>query len=153
MIWSRPSGCSESARARYRERYDLAVAVSLLISALNQRCAARTHQNAIGSENAKPFRWLVQGAADGQASPVEDVGIDHGRFDVLVAQKFLDGADVVVVLQEVGSKAVAQGVGCGSIADSFHLTGFGSSVMLRDPQSHRTICKGVRPGVLDGRFP
>ena len=41
---------------------------------------------------------LVQGAADGQAAALEDVGVDHGGFDILVAEQFLDGADVVATL-------------------------------------------------------
>jgi len=44
------------------------------------------------------------------------VSIDHGRFDVpsaslrtgLVAEEFLDGADVVMGFREVGGKGVAE---------------------------------------------
>jgi hypothetical protein len=44
------------------------------------------------------------------------VSINHGRFDVptaslstgLVAEEFLDGADVVMGFQEVGGKGVAE---------------------------------------------
>lgn len=52
----------------------------------------------------------VQRAAHGQAAAVEDVGIDHCRLHVLVAEQFLDRADVVTVLQEVGGEAVAKGM-------------------------------------------
>ena len=38
----------------------------------------------------------VRGAGDAAAAGVaEDVGVDHGRLDVLVAEELLDGADVV----------------------------------------------------------
>jgi len=32
----------------------------------------------------------------GQAAAVEDVGVDHGGFNVLVAEQFLDGADIIL---------------------------------------------------------
>ena len=35
-------------------------------------------------------------------APVADMGIDHRRAHVLVAKQFLDGADVVALLQQVG---------------------------------------------------
>ncbi len=34
------------------------------------------------------------------------MGVDHGGADAAVAQEFLDGADVVAVLQEVGGEGV-----------------------------------------------
>lgn len=39
------------------------------------------------------------------------MSIDHGGFDVFVPEEFLDGADVVAVLEEVGGEGVAEGVG------------------------------------------
>ena len=39
------------------------------------------------------------------------MGVDHGGLDAAVAQELLDGPDVVVGLQEVAGKAVAEGVG------------------------------------------
>ncbi len=41
---------------------------------------------------------------------MEDVGVDHGGFDVFVSEEFLDGADVVAILKEMGGEAVAEGV-------------------------------------------
>jgi len=40
----------------------------------------------------------IQRGAHGQAAALEDVGVDHGGFDILVAEQFLDGADVVATL-------------------------------------------------------
>lgn len=48
---------------------------------------------------------------DGEAAALENVGVDHGRLHVLVAQKLLDGSDVVSVGQQVGCEGMAQGVG------------------------------------------
>ena len=39
------------------------------------------------------------------------VGVNHGCSDIAVAQKLLNGPDVVVGLEEVTGKAVAAGVG------------------------------------------
>ena len=61
---------------------------------------------------------LVQGAADGEAASVEDMGIDHCGFDVFVAEEFLDGADVVAILQQVGGEGVAKGMGADALGDA-----------------------------------
>jgi hypothetical protein len=50
----------------------------------------------------------VQRAADGQAAAIEDVSVDHGRFDILVAQELLHCSDIIVGFQEVGHKTMAQ---------------------------------------------
>ena len=39
------------------------------------------------------------------------VGVDHGGLQAGVAQQFLDGADVVIGLQQVGGEGVAKGMG------------------------------------------
>jgi len=41
---------------------------------------------------------------------VQDVGVDHCGFDVLVSEQGLDGANVVAVFEHVGGEAVAQRV-------------------------------------------
>ena len=40
----------------------------------------------------------VEGAYHAASATVEDVGVDHGGFDVAVTKEFLDGADVVAAL-------------------------------------------------------
>jgi len=42
---------------------------------------------------------------------MEDVGINHRRFHILVPQQLLHGADVVAVFEQVGSEGVAEGMG------------------------------------------
>ena len=44
------------------------------------------------------------------------MGVDHGRFDVLVSQQLLHRADIVAVFQQVGGEGVAQGV-AGAVFD------------------------------------
>ena len=51
------------------------------------------------------------------ASTTVEVGIDHGGFDVFVAEEFLDGADVVAALEEVGGEGVAEGVATDALRD------------------------------------
>ena len=43
------------------------------------------------------------------------MGVDHGGFDVFVTEEFLDGADIVAALEEVGCEGMAEGVA----ADAF----------------------------------
>ena len=38
---------------------------------------------------------------DSQAATIEDVGVDHRRPDILVPQKFLDGANIITVFKQV----------------------------------------------------
>ena len=52
----------------------------------------------------------MPGALDASAAAVQDVGVDHGGADVVVAQELLDGADVVARLEQVGGERVAKGV-------------------------------------------
>ena len=60
---------------------------------------------------------MIEWAADAGGAAVEDVGVDHGGGDVLVAEQLLDGADVVAVLEQVGGEAVAEGVGCDGLGE------------------------------------
>jgi hypothetical protein len=52
----------------------------------------------------------IEGAAHPEGAAVEDVGVDHGGSHAVVAEEFLDGADIVAGLEEVRRKAVTQGV-------------------------------------------
>ena len=52
----------------------------------------------------------VGGSAHRTPPPVHDKGIDHHGAAISVAQKFLDGADVVAVFQEVRREGMAEGV-------------------------------------------
>jgi hypothetical protein len=50
------------------------------------------------------------------------MGVDHGRLDVFVPEQFLNGPDVVPLLQEVGGEGVAEGVARRMLGDP-RLTG------------------------------
>ncbi|ERN41591.1 hypothetical protein KR51_00018100 [Rubidibacter lacunae KORDI 51-2] len=52
-------------------------------------------------------RLEVQRTAYAHSPSVEDVGVNHRGFDIFVTEEFLDRADVVAGLQQVGGKAVA----------------------------------------------
>ena len=66
----------------------------------------------------------IQRAAHGQAAAIEDVSVDHGRLDVFVTQQFLDGADVVVIFQQMRGKGVAEGMGRDPFGDASLLGSF-----------------------------
>lgn len=53
---------------------------------------------------------IVEGTADAGRAFVEDMSVDHGGFDVAVAEEFLNGSDVVAVFDEVGGEGMAEGV-------------------------------------------
>ena len=65
---------------------------------------------------------VVEGGFDCAGAAVEDVGVDHGGFDVFVPEEFLDSAYVVAALEEVGGEAVPEGVGGDGFLDA---CGFG----------------------------
>jgi len=69
------------------------------------------------------------------------VGVDHGGFDVFVAEQFLHGANVVAILEQVGGETVAEGVrgdafvdfcGLGGGFDGFLESSFVDVVALGD---------------------
>ena len=49
-------------------------------------------------------RSPIEGTADTPGASVEDVGVDHRGADIFVAQQFLDCADVVAVIEEMGGE-------------------------------------------------
>ncbi len=53
---------------------------------------------------------LVDRALDPQGASLENVGVDHGRADVLVAEERLDGSDVGSILEQMRCEGVTEGV-------------------------------------------
>src|SRR3990170_7201867 len=50
----------------------------------------------------------IERAGDAAAALVEDVRVDHRGRDILVAEKLLDGADVIAALQQMRGETVPQ---------------------------------------------
>jgi hypothetical protein len=73
---------------------------------------------------------LIERTADAQSSAVEDVGIDHGGIDVGMAEKFLDGADIVTGFQQMGGEGMAQGVAADGFLDA-SLAGGATDLLLQ----------------------
>ena len=46
----------------------------------------------------------ISRAVDSPTASVQDMGVNHRRAYILVAQQLLDGPDVVTILEEVGGK-------------------------------------------------
>ena len=53
-----------------------------------------------------------------QAASIEDVGVNHRRFHVLMAEEFLHSADIVATLQQMRSETMAEGVAGDRLVDS-----------------------------------
>ncbi len=52
----------------------------------------------------------IRRAADTPPAAVQNMGVDHGRADVLVAQEFLHRADVVTIGQQMRGKRMPKRV-------------------------------------------
>ena len=61
---------------------------------------------------------VVDRAAHGPAAPIENVRVDHGGLDVLVAKEFLHRADVLAVLEKMGGKGMPRAMAAGGSVDS-----------------------------------
>ena len=62
-------------------------------------------------------RSVVGGAADGEGSAVEDMGVDHRGADVVVTEELLHGADVVAVFEEMRGERMPQRVAGGPLVN------------------------------------
>lgn len=60
----------------------------------------------------------VERADDTEGAAINDMGIDHGRPQILVTEKALNGPDVGTRFKKVGRKAVAKGVTGGPHGES-----------------------------------
>lgn len=62
--------------------------------------------------------WLeIEWASDAEARFVQDMGIDLGGADILVSEEFLDGADVLMIFEEMGGEAVPERMRGGGLGD------------------------------------
>ena len=52
-----------------------------------------------------------------EAGTVEDMGVDHSGGDILVAEQLLNGANIVVVLQQMCGKTVPKSMAAGRFSD------------------------------------
>jgi hypothetical protein len=48
---------------------------------------------------------------------IQNISVNHGSFDILVPQEFLNRADIVVVLQKLRGKAMTKGMAIDSLVD------------------------------------
>ena len=60
----------------------------------------------------------VERADDAASATVGDLGVDYGGFDVAVTEEFLNSADVVAALEEVGGEGVAEGVATDALCNN-----------------------------------
>jgi len=69
----------------------------------------------------------IRGTADSSASPVQNVGVNHRRFDVTVAKEFLHGPDIIAIGQQVRGEGMPKRVA----RDSFGQSGLSDSLQDR----------------------
>ena len=60
----------------------------------------------------------VEGAFDGKSAALEYVGVDHGGADILMPEQFLNGTNIVAVLEEMGCKGMTEGVAGDAFSDA-----------------------------------
>ena len=65
----------------------------------------------------------IQRTANSATSFIQNMGINHGGFDILMAQEFLNGTDIVVILQKLGGKAMAKSMTTDSLVDTGQTSG------------------------------
>jgi len=61
---------------------------------------------------------VVQWATDTQNTLTDYVSVDHGGFDILVAQEFLNRADIHASFQEMGCERMAECVWAHAFVDA-----------------------------------
>jgi hypothetical protein len=59
----------------------------------------------------------VLGAFHSKTTLVENVGVNHGGFYVLVTENFLNRPDIVAFLQKVGRKGMSKGMASNAFGD------------------------------------
>ena len=85
--------------------------------------------NAINGAAKGGLRSAVEGAADAPRAAIQDVGVDHRRGHVCVAEQLLDGADVVAVFEQMGGKGMAESMGGCVLGDGGGACGGGKSTL------------------------
>ena len=95
----------------------------LLLVALVVRGASPSSFPALPHHTFQHHSLWIERAAHPFSSSVQHMGIDHGRADVLMAQEFLHGANIITAFQEVGRKAMTQGMATPWLVDTRSLDG------------------------------
>lgn len=89
------------------------------------------------------------------------MGVNHGSFDIFVAEQFLDSANVVAVLEQVGGEGVPESMrgnaffdfgGARGSANSFLQGGFMGVMTPGDASLLIRIKSGCRKNVLPNPF-
>ena len=66
-----------------------------------------------------PPLQVVHRTLDPLAASVQNMGVDHAGFHILVAQQLLNGLDAIAALEEVGNKGMSKCVGmCGMLGQT-----------------------------------
>jgi len=89
---------------------------------------------------------IIQWAVHGQWPSIQHVRIDHRRSHILVPEQLLEGTDVVASFEEVGGKAMAEGMAGSAFLDAGQLGGFSHRLLdgaLAEMMAANNTCGGV----------
>jgi hypothetical protein len=63
----------------------------------------------IGTKTSAATSKPIDSAANASRSTVEDKGIDHGRFDIIIPQEFLHRSYIVPAFEQVRREGISEG--------------------------------------------
>jgi hypothetical protein len=69
----------------------------------------------IGISSSVMASKSVDRAANSGRSPIEDMGVDHRRLDVAVAQEFLYGSNVIAAFEQVSGEGMPERMASGPL--------------------------------------
>jgi len=98
----------------------------------------------------------VDGAADASRSPIENMGVDHHRLYVAMAQKLLDGSNVIATFEQVGGEGMPESVASGPLGQAglHHRVPHG---FLNERFIHVVaslfLCLWIHPAIFLGEYP
>ncbi len=84
-----------------------------MLSGLQHKRTARRKRTR--ADRLRGLEEPVRGTANGSRPTVQDVGVNHGGADVGMAQEFLDGSNIVAILQQMSGEGVSERVAGGRL--------------------------------------
>jgi hypothetical protein len=85
----------------------------------------------------------VKGTANAHVSVIQNMGVNHRRLHILVAQLFLERSDIDISFESMSGEGVPEGMARGSFRETSHLRSATQLVLLA----------GRRDGSTSGGFP
>jgi len=87
----------------------------------------------IGIKSTTMVLESIDRAANARWSTVENMGVNHRRFDVAMAQKLLNRSNIIPAFEQVSCEGMPESMACG-------------------PPLQSCVCDGISHGFLHQRF-